>query len=176
MDIERGDQVCLPEGVCPRSTQRHPSPLPGQSITVESLTGSGAICCWQDKDRRWQRREFPVKMMRLVKSLDIKKMSDYEVRMCGLDAMDSTDPRKNFNPAFKIRLFEARAEWLRRFGRLNWNPFHKMNIEGSTVLARLDDGREVIATVTAIEGEKMHISFGAAVKKIDYAHQIIKII
>jgi hypothetical protein len=66
--IERGDVVCLPRRICPRSTQRHPSPLPEQSIIVENLIGnSGAICCWQDKNGRWYVREFPVKMLRLAR-------------------------------------------------------------------------------------------------------------
>jgi hypothetical protein len=48
---------------------------------------------------------------------------------------------------------------------------------GSTVVARLYDGREVEAKVTAIvngpAGQKVHIAFGAFALKIDPA-QIIK--
>ncbi len=44
-------------------------------------------------------------------------MSDLELRKYGRAARDLSDPRKNFgplNPAFKIQLDEARAEWRRR--------------------------------------------------------------
>jgi hypothetical protein len=47
----------------------------------------------------------------------IRKMSDAELRKYGRTARDLFDPRKNFgppNPAFKIQLDEARAEWRRR--------------------------------------------------------------
>ena len=47
----------------------------------------------------------------------IRKMSDAELRKYGRAAQDSSDPKKNFgprNPAFKIQLEEARAEWRRR--------------------------------------------------------------
>jgi hypothetical protein len=47
----------------------------------------------------------------------IRKMSDAELRKFGRAAQDSSDPKKNFgtrNPAFKIQLDEARAEWRRR--------------------------------------------------------------
>jgi hypothetical protein len=47
----------------------------------------------------------------------IRKMSDAELRKFGRDAQDSSDPKKNFgprNPAFKIQVDEARAEWRRR--------------------------------------------------------------
>jgi len=44
-------------------------------------------------------------------------MSDAELRKYGRAARDLSDPKKNFgppNPAFKIQLDEARAEWRRR--------------------------------------------------------------
>jgi hypothetical protein len=47
----------------------------------------------------------------------IRKMSDAELRKYGRAARDLSDPKKNFgtpNPAFKIQLDEARAEWRRR--------------------------------------------------------------
>ena len=47
----------------------------------------------------------------------IRKMSDTELRKHGRAASDLSDPKKNFgppNPAFKIQLDEARAEWRRR--------------------------------------------------------------
>jgi hypothetical protein len=47
----------------------------------------------------------------------ISKMSDAELRKYGRAARDLSDPKKNFgppNPAFKIQLDEARAEWKRR--------------------------------------------------------------
>jgi len=52
------------------------------------------------------------------------KMSDLELRKYGCAARDLSDPKKNFgppNPAFKIQLDEARAEWRRR---------HPVNAEG----------------------------------------------
>jgi hypothetical protein len=42
------------------------------------------------------------------------KMSDHELRTFGRAARDLSDPKKNFgtpNPAFKVQLDEARAEW-----------------------------------------------------------------
>jgi hypothetical protein len=45
------------------------------------------------------------------------KMSDVELRKFGRAASDMANPKKNFgtpNPAFKIQLDEARAEWRRR--------------------------------------------------------------
>jgi hypothetical protein len=47
----------------------------------------------------------------------IRKMSDAELRKYGRAARDLSDPKKNQgkpNPAFKIQLDEARAEWRRR--------------------------------------------------------------
>jgi hypothetical protein len=47
----------------------------------------------------------------------LRKMSDLELRQYGRAARDLSDPKKNFgktNPAFKIQLEEARAEWRRR--------------------------------------------------------------
>jgi hypothetical protein len=47
----------------------------------------------------------------------IRKVSDAELRKYGRAARDLSDPKKNLgkpNPAFKIRLDEARAEWRRR--------------------------------------------------------------
>lgn len=91
--------------------------------------------------------------------------------------MDSADPKKNFNPAFKTQLFEARAEWLRRYPKGTApNPFHKMKFIGSTVLVRLDDGREVIAKITATDNQPRRciVSFGTPVKT--EPAQIIKII
>jgi hypothetical protein len=47
----------------------------------------------------------------------LRKMSDLELRRYGQAARDLSDPKKNFgppNPAFKIQLDEARAEWRRR--------------------------------------------------------------
>jgi hypothetical protein len=47
----------------------------------------------------------------------IRKMPDAELRKYGRAARDLSDPKKNFgppNPAFKIQLDEARAEWRRR--------------------------------------------------------------
>jgi hypothetical protein len=48
----------------------------------------------------------------------ISKMSDAELRKYGrAAARNLSDPKKNFgkpNPAFKIQLEEARAEWRRR--------------------------------------------------------------
>jgi hypothetical protein len=47
----------------------------------------------------------------------IRKMSDAELRKYGRAARDLSDPKKNLgkpNPAFKIQLDEARAEWQRR--------------------------------------------------------------
>jgi hypothetical protein len=47
----------------------------------------------------------------------LRKMSDHELRKFGRSARELTDPKKNFgapNPAFKIQLDEARAEWKRR--------------------------------------------------------------
>jgi hypothetical protein len=47
----------------------------------------------------------------------IQKMSDAELREYGRAAAHMADPRKNHgkpNPAFKIQLEEARAEWSRR--------------------------------------------------------------
>jgi len=47
----------------------------------------------------------------------LRKMSDHELRKFGRSARDMPDPKKNFgppNPAFKIQLDEARAEWRRR--------------------------------------------------------------
>jgi hypothetical protein len=47
----------------------------------------------------------------------LRKMSDLELRKYGRAARDLSDPKKNFgppNPAFKIQLDEARAEWRRR--------------------------------------------------------------
>jgi hypothetical protein len=47
----------------------------------------------------------------------IRKMSDLELRQYGRAARDLSDPKKSFgppNPAFKIQLDEARAEWKRR--------------------------------------------------------------
>jgi hypothetical protein len=47
----------------------------------------------------------------------IRKMSDAELRKYGRAARDLSDPKKNLgkpNPAFKIQLDEARAEWRRR--------------------------------------------------------------
>ena len=50
---------------------------------------------------------------------------------------------------------------------------------GSTILARLYDGREVIAKITAIvngpAGQKVHIAFGAFAVKID-PQQVIKVL
>jgi hypothetical protein len=50
---------------------------------------------------------------------------------------------------------------------------------GSTVLARLYDGREVVAKITAIvngpAGQKVHIAFGAFAVKID-PQQVIKVL
>ena len=45
-------------------------------------------------------------------------MSDLELRKFGRSASVMADPKKNFgapNPAFKIQLDEARAEWRRRY-------------------------------------------------------------
>jgi hypothetical protein len=45
------------------------------------------------------------------------KMSDLELRKFGRSAAVKSDPKKNFgapNPAFKVQLEEARAEWRRR--------------------------------------------------------------
>jgi hypothetical protein len=47
----------------------------------------------------------------------LSKMSDLELREYGRAAAHMADPRKNHgnpNPAFKIQLEEARAEWSRR--------------------------------------------------------------
>ena len=47
----------------------------------------------------------------------LRKMSDHELRKFGRAASVMADPKKNFgtpNPAFKIQLDEARAEWSRR--------------------------------------------------------------
>jgi hypothetical protein len=47
----------------------------------------------------------------------LRKMSDLELRKFGQSARNMADPKKNFgapNPAFKIQLDEARAEWRRR--------------------------------------------------------------
>jgi hypothetical protein len=47
----------------------------------------------------------------------ILKMSDAELRKYGRAGRDLSDPKKNFgatNPAFKVQLDEARAEWRRR--------------------------------------------------------------
>lgn len=47
----------------------------------------------------------------------LRKMSDLELRKYGRAARDLSDPKKNYgkpNPAFKIQLDEARAEWRRR--------------------------------------------------------------
>jgi hypothetical protein len=52
----------------------------------------------------------------------LRKMSDLELRKYGRAARDLSDPKKNFgppNPAFKIRLEEARAEWRRRHPKQN---------------------------------------------------------
>jgi hypothetical protein len=46
----------------------------------------------------------------------IRKMSDHELRKFGRAASDMANPKRNFgvpNPAFKIQLDEARAEWRR---------------------------------------------------------------
>jgi hypothetical protein len=233
-DIQPGDIVCLRLRL--QSTQHHPYPLPGQPIIVESLityptawsirqgephfksyVGSpGAICCWQDKDRRWHKREFPIEKLQLIErnpnpvveyhpmagfvsprlealfsriregTGTISQMNDREVLQCGFNAMDTTDPRKTFNPGFKIQLLAARAEWLRRYPRTTRScPFHRMNFVGSTVIARLKYGaldRKVIAKIAAVDNGpaglgpgKVYISFGAFRVKIDYA-QIIKII
>jgi hypothetical protein len=50
----------------------------------------------------------------------LRKMSDLELRKYGRAARDLSDPKKDFgppNPAFKIQLEEARAEWRRRHPR-----------------------------------------------------------
>jgi hypothetical protein len=50
----------------------------------------------------------------------LRKMSDLELRHYGRAARDLAIPKRNFgppNPAFKIQLDEARAEWRRRHPR-----------------------------------------------------------
>jgi hypothetical protein len=61
----------------------------------------------------------------------LRKLSDLELRKHGRAARDLSDPKKNFgpqNPAFKIQLDEARAEWRRR---------HPANPDGATRRPRL---------------------------------------
>ena len=63
----------------------------------------------------------------------IRKMFDLELRQYGRAARDLSDPKKNFgppNPAFKIQLDEARAEWRRR---------HPANPDSATRRPRLPD-------------------------------------
>lgn len=50
----------------------------------------------------------------------LRKMTELELRKYGRAARDLSDPKKNFgppNPAFKVQLDEARAEWRRRHSR-----------------------------------------------------------
>jgi hypothetical protein len=95
----------------------------------------------------------------------ISQMNDREVLQCGLNAMDTTDPKKNFDPGFKTQLLAARAEWLRRYPS-GHSPLHMMDPVGSTVIARLDDGREVIAKITATRDQRGRriISFGTPMR------------
>ncbi len=63
----------------------------------------------------------------------IRKMTDLELRKYGRAARDLSDPKKNFgppNPAFKVQLDEARAEWRRR---------HPANPHSATRRPRLPD-------------------------------------
>jgi hypothetical protein len=58
----------------------------------------------------------------------LRKMTDHELREYGRDAASMADPKKNFgppNPAFKIQLDEARAEWRRSTQDIHrCNPRH----------------------------------------------------
>ena len=52
----------------------------------------------------------------------LRKMSDHELRKFGRAASVMADPTKTFgtpNPAFKIQLDEARAEWQRRHPKVD---------------------------------------------------------